>query len=205
MLAGALERLPHPPIPIRLVVALVRHCGSRPAAARPPPCAPSARRSRAGSRRTPTRPRSGRSARPRNELAVLIDERAHFGRSVSSSRAKNRLAELQDLVRAAQLLDLLAQLLDLLALLAASAALTATLIDLGLAHALAQRLGRKPEISSDMSDRTARTRTPAESRDQSIPGGTSSVVTSAEVLLTQGQIVLEIEPPSNPAWLTPLR
>jgi hypothetical protein len=42
----------------------------------------------AGTRRTPTRPRCGRSARP--EAAMLIDVAAHLGRSGSSSLAKTR-------------------------------------------------------------------------------------------------------------------
>src|ERR1019366_10617082 len=67
---------------------------------------------------------------------------------------KKHRRRLQDLVRAAQLVVLLAQRLDLLALLAAQP-LTATRIDLGLAHPLAQRLRVDPQISSDMRNRPA--------------------------------------------------
>ena len=53
---------------------------------------PRAGRGGAGSRRTPTRPASCRSARPRSGHG-LIDVAAHFGRSGSSSLAKNTLAD----------------------------------------------------------------------------------------------------------------
>jgi hypothetical protein len=68
--------------------------GSEPAAARPRRCDGTAGRWRVDSGRTPTRP--GPADRLDSEaLAVLIDERAHFGRSGSSSLAKNTLADLR--------------------------------------------------------------------------------------------------------------
>ena len=85
-LAGAFERLAHPPIPIRPIVGLV-HLPIRPGS-RSSSTARAERCPRlAGSRQTPTRPRSGRSARPRNERAAHRCT-AHYGRSGSSSCAK---------------------------------------------------------------------------------------------------------------------
>jgi hypothetical protein len=84
---------------------------------------------------------------------VLIDERAHFGRSAPSPVAKNTEAALRIFVCAAQLEVLLAQLLDLLPLLAGRQIRPQTLIGLHLAHPPTQRLRMHPEIPSDMSDR----------------------------------------------------
>ena len=60
------ERLPHPPIAVRLVVALVRHADHLAQPLVLDLTERTAHRWHAGSTRTPTRPRSGRSARPRS-------------------------------------------------------------------------------------------------------------------------------------------
>src|SRR5204863_6138743 len=91
LLAGTLERLPHPPVAVGVVVRgvqladpreqpLVLDRARRAAAARPPVV---------GGRRHV----QGLADRLDPEvLALLVDERAHLGRSGSSSFAKNTLA-----------------------------------------------------------------------------------------------------------------
>ena len=120
LLAGAHERLPHPPgavgevvarvdLPDQLEQPLVLDPAGRPLAARS--LVVRGRRHAQG---------------PADRLdpeadALLVDERAHLGRCGSSSPAKNTACGLQDLVRPAQLGHLTPQLPDLLTLLAASA------------------------------------------------------------------------------------
>src|SRR5207247_5800201 len=102
-------------------------------------------------RRTPTRPASCRSARPRSGH----DARRRSGspRSVwVELLGKKHARRLQDLVRTAQLEILLPQALDLLTLLARRQIRPQPLIGLRLAHPLTQRLGMDPEISSDVRD-----------------------------------------------------
>ena len=102
VLAGAPQRLPHPPIPVGLVVLLVRRADhlEQPLVLE--------RRERTA-RRWPLVVRGRRHVQgPADRLdpealAVLIDIGAHFVRSGSSSLAKNTRRRLQDLVRAAQL------------------------------------------------------------------------------------------------------
>jgi hypothetical protein len=79
--------------------------------------------------------------------AVLVNEAAQFVPSASSSVAKTHRRSLEDLVRAAQLVDLRAQRLDLLALLAGRQIRPQTLIGRDLTRVLAQRLRRQPEIA----------------------------------------------------------
>ena len=75
---------------------------------------------------------------------MLVDERAHFGRSASSSVAKNTRGGLRDLVRPAQLGALALEPLDLLPLLNRRQVSSQALVGLGLAHTLAKCLRRRP-------------------------------------------------------------
>src|SRR4051812_2020601 len=85
--AGARERLPHPPVAVgvRSWPRAAHGCDRADARARSP--GSSARRWCAGKGGRRYGPGSGRSARPET-LAVRVDERARFGRSGSSSLAK---------------------------------------------------------------------------------------------------------------------
>src|SRR5207302_7852064 len=126
--------------------------GSRRAAAHPRPPWLSARLSPGGSTRTPTRPRSGRSARPRS--ARDADRHTRSPRSVRVELlGKKHGGRFQDLVRAAQVMHLATQLADLLALLAGQQIGALAAVGLRLAHTLAQRLRVDAQIRSDVRDR----------------------------------------------------
>src|SRR5215217_2224625 len=116
------------------------------------PIGPSECRSCAGSRRTPTRPRCGRSARPRSGRGA----RRCSGslRSVWVELPGEKQARrLEDLVRAAQLVVLLAQPADLLALRTRQQLRPLTAVGLGLAHLLAQRLRMHAQTPPHVRDR----------------------------------------------------
>ena len=106
--------------------------------------------------------------------AMLVDVAAHFGRSGSSSFAKNTRRRLQDLVRAAQLVVLLAQPLDLLALLAGRQIRPQTLSASAWRTRLRNVSGGCPS-QRRRARSGGRSRTPAARRARAAPPGTSSV------------------------------
>ena len=120
-LAGALQRLPHPAVAVGVVVGGVRPRGSRSSSRSSSIDARRAlRRWRGGSRRTPTRPGPGRSARRRSGRGAHRCSGSPRSVLVELLREKHRRG-FQDLVRATQLEVLRAQLADLLTLRASSA------------------------------------------------------------------------------------
>ena len=88
LLAGAPQRVPHPPVAVGVVVGRVQLAGSARAAARPRPLVPSGDRSPlvVGGHRHAQGPADRLDP---EAAAVLVDVAAHFGRSGSSSLAKN--------------------------------------------------------------------------------------------------------------------
>ena len=174
----------HPPHPVALVVlsedlADLHHqplvLQSRALSARP---------SRAGSTPTPTPPGAADEL-DAEAIAMPVDERAHLVRPPSSSVAKNTEAARKISFASRSSATSRLSSLDLLPLLTARQPGPQALIGLRLPHALPQRLRRQPDLRRDMRDRTTRLDRQPHHRDQSTPGGTSSDVTSAEVLLTQ--------------------
>ena len=109
-------------------------------------------------------------------LAMLVDERAHFGRSASSSVAKNTLAAFEDLIRPAQLGVLPPQPLDLLPLRRRRQVRPQPLVGLHLPHVPAQRLRRRSPDPGPPARSADPTRSPPWQPAPTAPAGTSSAL-----------------------------
>ncbi len=137
--------------------------GSGRAAARPRRRRASAGRWRAGSRRTPTRPGSGRSARPRSApRCSSMNALTSVGAGRAPSRKTRDAAFKISLARRSSKFSL-PQALDLLALLSRRQIRTQPLVRLDLAHALAQRLRTAARDPPRRARSDGPTRTPAAS------------------------------------------
>src|ERR1019366_7919871 len=153
----------------------------------------------AGSTRTPTRPESGRSARPRSDR----DAPRYSGspRSVCVELlGKKHRRRLEDLVRATQLEVLLAQLLDLLTLGRAQQLAALAAISLGLAHTLAQRLRVNTQVGGDPRDRPPGLEHEPNAALHQLIGILPRSWHPRRVSSRQDRILVS-EPPSKPAWL----
>jgi hypothetical protein len=130
----------------------------------------------------PSRPRRRRGAGPRSAPRAIA-----FGRSASSSLAKNTDADFKDLVRPAQLILLAAQPADLLALLDAQQLRPRATVCLRAAHPLAKRLGMDAQIVDDVRDRPVALQRQPHTALVDSSGYFSGRAMAAERLLPRGQ------------------
>ncbi len=199
LLAGAPERLPHPPRPVGEVVALMDLPDQleQPLVLDPTGRQLTGRSVVVGGRRHA----QGLADRLDPEAAaLLVDEGAHLGRCGSSSPAKNTARGLQDLVRPAQLEPPHA---------AASGSPHAPPCSTDQA---ADPRSPRPDAGTSAASRTATrdqqrrarsggpTRTPAASHAPATPPGTSSLSASQTSPSSRAD-ALPSKSPSNPGWL----